>query len=74
MRIGIDVSIAPVAVMPKTSARLPSWKIHTIAPNVAVRLRALRTRALSGTSTLPDSRNSRIAVDTTTSAERERQP
>ena len=54
IRIGIDVSIVPVAVKPSRPARLPSWKIHTIAPNVAVRLRTLRTSALIGTSTLPE--------------------
>ena len=46
------------------SPRWPSWKIHTIAPNVAVRLSTLSTIALIGTSTLPTSRNSSTNVAT----------
>ena len=38
--------------------RCPSWKIHTIAPNAAVSESMLSTKAFSGTTTLPVSRNS----------------
>ena len=51
-----------MAVNPSRPERLPSWKIHTIAPNVAVRLSRLSTSALIGTSTLPDSRNNSTNV------------
>ncbi len=40
-------------VNPRSPDRCPSWKIHTTAPKTAVRLRKLRTSALSGSTTLP---------------------
>src|SRR6478672_8059215 len=65
MRIGITTAIVPVGVKSNSPDRCPSWKIHTMAPNVAVRLRMLRTTAFSGTSKLPNSRNSTTNVVTT---------
>ena len=47
---------------PRTDARWPSWKIHTIAPNVAVRLSRLRTTAFAGTTRLPNIMNSSTKV------------
>src|SRR5215207_180079 len=34
MRIGITTAIVPVGVKSRTPDRWPSWKIHTMAPNV----------------------------------------
>ena len=45
----MNTSRLPVGVNPRSPARCPSWKIHTIAPNVAVRLSTFSTRALIGT-------------------------
>ena len=36
IRIGVKTSSVPVGVKSSGPARFPSWKIHTIAPNVAV--------------------------------------
>ena len=47
---------------PSRPEKWPSWKIHTIAPNVAVRLSTLSSSALTGTSRLPVIRNSRTNV------------
>ncbi len=65
MRIGIDVSVKPVAVKPSRSAPLPSWNTHTMKPNTAVRLSVLSTIAFNGTSSDPNIKNSRTKVDTT---------
>ena len=63
MRIGDEMSSDPVDVKFRRPDRCPSWKIHTIAPNVAVRLRKLRTSAFSGTSRLPNIRKSITNVE-----------
>src|SRR4051794_31500427 len=68
MRIGVVRSSIAVAVNPSGPARWPSWKIHTMAPNVAVRLSVLRARALRGTSRLPNDRNSSTNVAPATHA------
>src|SRR5207302_7638987 len=62
IRIGVDVSRAPVGVKSRNPARWPSWKIHTMAPNVAVRLSRLSTTAFTGTTTLPVIRNRTVNV------------
>src|SRR3954452_22763366 len=62
IRIGVDVSSDPVGVNDSRPDRWPSWKIHTMAPNVAVRLSRLSTSALSGITTLPVNRNSTTNV------------
>ena len=66
IRIGIATAMSPVAVKSSSPEPLPSWKMKTIAPNVAVRLRKLSTSALIGTSTLPNSMNSTTSVVTAT--------
>ena len=53
----------PVDVVP-SPPRWPSWNIHTIAPNAAVSESTLSTRAFSGITTLPVSRNSNPNVIT----------
>ncbi len=53
----------PVGAVPR-APRWPSWKIHTSAPNAAVSERTLSTRAFSGKTTLPVSRNSSRKVIT----------
>ena len=73
IRIGVVVSSMPVGVKPSSPDRWPSWKIQTIAPNVAVRLSMLSTSALTGTSTLPNMRNSSTNVTPAMSAEGQRQ-
>src|SRR5689334_17311804 len=62
IRIGMTTAMVPVGVKSSQPLRWPSWKIHTIAPKVAVRLSRLSTTALSGTSRLPKSRNSTTNV------------
>ncbi len=56
--IGMLGSIEPVGVKPRNPEKLPSWKIHTRAPNMTDRLSRLRTVAFSGSRTLPVIRNS----------------
>ncbi len=68
MRIGVKMSMLPVGVKPSRPDRCPSWKIQTIAPNVAVRLRTLSSSALTGTRRLPVIRNSSTNVATAISA------
>src|SRR6185312_8957777 len=51
----------PVGVVP-SAPRWPSWKIHTSAPNAAVNDRKLQASALTGSSTLPVSRNNNTNV------------
>src|ERR1700692_4782083 len=58
MRIGVVVSSVPVAVKCRRPAPCPDWKIHTMAPNVAVRLSRFNTTALVGTRRLPNIKNS----------------
>src|SRR3712207_1485790 len=62
MRIGVDVSSAPVAVKSSNPDPLPSWNTHTIAPNVAVSDSRFSTIAFTGTSRLPNIRNSSTNV------------
>ena len=62
MRIGDVASVLPTAVKSRIPERLPSWKIQTIAPNVAVRLRMLRTSAFNGTTIEPNIMNSSTNV------------
>ena len=59
---GIQASIAPNAVKPSREARCPSWKIQTSAPKVAPSERVFMTSALTGMSTDPVIRNSRMKV------------
>src|SRR6478735_4826143 len=68
IRIGITTAMVPVGVKSRAPAGWPSWKIHTIAPNVAVRLSMFRTTALIGTSRLPNSRNNTTKVTTAMNA------
>ena len=68
MRMGVKTSIAPVAVTSSRDVRCPSWKIHTMAPNVAVRLSTFIMMALIGTTTLPSMANNRTKVATPMSA------
>ena len=60
---GMLATSVPVGVVPN-APRWPSWKIHTSAPNAAVSESTLRTRALTGRTTLPVSRNSSTKVTT----------
>src|SRR3954454_14480984 len=53
---GVLAARVPVDVVP-SAPRCPSWKIHTSAPNAAVNDSTLSTSALSGSTTLPVSRN-----------------
>ena len=63
---GVDAGNVPVAVKSRTPEKLPSWKIHTSAPNTALRLSTLRISALTGTTTLPNIRNSSTKVASAT--------
>ncbi len=71
---GMLATRVPVDVVP-SAPRLPSWKIHTIAPNAADSDRMLSTSALTGSTTLPVSRNSSTsmitAISPSTSGSRE---
>src|SRR6476620_9885782 len=60
-RTGIDVLIGP-GVKPNTEDRCPCWKTQTMTPNTAPIVSALRTSALTGSSTLPVNRNSKTRV------------
>ena len=60
---GMLATSVPVGVVP-SAPRWPSWKIHTSAPNAAVSESTLSTSALSGSTTLPVSRNSSPKVMT----------
>src|SRR5437879_6136998 len=62
IRIGFDESSVPVAVKCSRFERWPSWKMNTIAPNVADRDRTFITSAFSGITTLPVIRNSTTNV------------
>ena len=64
MSTGMLAMSVPVVVLP-SPPRLPSWKIQTIAPNVAVSENTLSTSAFTGSSTEPVSRNNRMNVVTT---------
>ena len=61
IRTGIVAARYPVDVVPNPS-RCPSWKNHTIAPNVADNDNTLSTNAFSGSTTLPVKRNSSTNV------------
>ena len=56
MRIGVLASMVPVAVKSRASDRCPSWKIQTMAPNVALSDSTFSTSALSGMTTEPKRR------------------
>src|SRR6266511_4569711 len=62
---GMDVSIVPVGVNPRTPAKWSSWNTYTIAPYDAVSDRRFSTRAVSGMTTLPVNRNSTTKVIST---------
>ena len=64
IRIGVVVSVRPVAVKSRRPAPWPCWKIQTMAPKVAVRLRVLSTSAFTGTRIEPNMANSRTKVAT----------
>ncbi len=68
IRTGSVVSMSPVEVKESSPDRLPSWKTHTTAPNIAVRLSALSNTAWTGISTLPVSRKTSSSVARTTRA------
>src|ERR1700730_1548932 len=53
---GVLATSVPVDVVP-SAPKCPSWKIHTSAPNAAVSDSTLSTSALTGSTTLPVSRN-----------------
>ena len=73
MRIGVVVSSdAGGREVEEAGRGGPSWKIHTMAPKVAVRLSRFSTIALTGTSRLPNIRNSSTKVVTTMRAPRQR--
>src|SRR5438105_10581301 len=55
--IGVVVSISPVGVKFSSPDRCPSWKIQTIAPNVADKLNRFKSTAFTGTRRLPAIRN-----------------
>ena len=54
---GMLATNVPVVAVPRPLSSW-SWKIHTIAPNAAVSESTLSTRAFTGSTTLPVSRNS----------------
>ena len=56
------VVLVGVGVNPSSPDRWPYWKIQTMAPKTALRLRKLRTRALSGSTTLPVNSHRTISV------------
>ena len=70
---GMLATRVPVDVVPN-APRWPSWKIHTIAPNAADSDRTLSASDLSGSTTLPVSRNSSTSVMTRDQSEHQRQP
>jgi hypothetical protein len=64
MSTGMTPARVPVGVNPRRPAPLPSWKTQTMAPNMADRLSRFSTRALSGTTMLPNIMNSSTKVTT----------
>ena len=74
IRIGVNTSIAPVGVKPSRSVKWPSWKIHTIAPNVAVRLSMLSSERLDRHEQAAGHQEQQDERDERDEAERERQP
>ena len=58
----------PVGVKWSSPDRWPSWKIHTITPNVAVSDSAFITMALTGSTTEPKARNSSTNVASATTS------
>ena len=60
-RTGMFATTVTLGVVP-SAPRWPSWKIHTSAPNAAVRDKTLHISALIGITTLPVSRNSSTKV------------
>ena len=68
IRIGMVGSMVPVGVKLSSPDRWPCWKIHTIAPNVAVSDSAFITMALTGSTTDPNARNSSTNVASTTTS------
>ena len=61
MMIGLPAIVNPGDWKPSTLPRLPSWKIHTRAPKLAVIESSVMTTALIGMASDPNSRN-RIAA------------
>src|SRR3954452_24885211 len=57
MMIGLPAIVNPGDVKPRTFDRLPSWKIQTRAPKLALIESSVMTTALSGMTTGPKSRN-----------------
>src|SRR5918995_4973029 len=68
MRIGVEATIVPDGSKSSTPDRLPSWKIHTSAPKLAVMLSRLMRMALIGRKTDPNVRNRTAPVTPTTIA------
>ena len=68
------VVLVGVGVNPSKPDRCPYWKIHTMAPKTAVRLRKLSTRALIGSTTLPVNSHSTTQRGQDDQDEGERQP
>ena len=57
MMIGLPAIVYPSGSNRSSSCMLPSWKIQTRAPKLAVRDRSVITTALSGIASEPNSRN-----------------
>ncbi len=55
-------SMVPVGVNRSSPDRCPSWKIHTMTPNVADSDSAFMPMALTGSTTEPKARNSSTNV------------
>src|SRR5437773_24002 len=58
MITGSQAAMAPEASNPSGPERWPSWKIHTMAPKLALMLIRLMSTALTGRKTEPKVRNS----------------
>ena len=57
MMIGLPAMVNPGDSKPRTSEKLPSWKMNTRAPNEAVIDSRVMITALIGMTTEPNSRN-----------------
>ena len=62
IRIGTIAMVKPGDSKPRMPDRLPSWKIQTRAPKLALIESSVMTTALSGMATDPNRRNRTIAL------------
>ena len=62
MMIGLPAMVVPMDWKPRMFERLPSWKIQTSAPKLALTESSVMTTALSGITIEPKRRNRTTAL------------